>query len=65
MKKKEKKKTPKESYFSGVKAELKKVKWPTFNEMVKYTVATVIFCIVLALFFQGVDLLASYIKGLF
>lgn len=64
-KKKNTKKEQKEGLFHSVKVELSKVKWPTGKEMVKYTFATLIFCIILALFFQGVDLLASFIKGLF
>ncbi len=64
MKKSEKKKVKKDGFFHGVKVELSKVKWPTFSEMVKYTLATVIFCVLLALFFEGVSLLAIYVSEL-
>lgn len=60
-----KNKIKKEGLFSGVWHELDKVKWPTAREMAKYTFATLLFCVLLALFFQGIDLLASFIKGLF
>ena len=37
------KKNNKESYFSGVKAELKKVSWPKFKDILKYTFETIWF----------------------
>ena len=41
--KKSKKKEPKKSYSSEVKAELKKVNWPSKQDLTKYGVATIIF----------------------
>ena len=63
--KKDNKKQPKEKLIPGIKKELKLVKWPTFKEIVKYTIATVIFCIILVLFFEVLNILMAYIKGLF
>lgn len=57
------KKNIKESYFSGVKAELKKVNWPKFKDILKYTFATIIFCLILAGFFSILNLILSLIKG--
>ncbi len=57
------KKNNKESYFSGVKAELKKVSWPKFKDILKYTFATIIFCLILAGFFSILNLILSLIKG--
>ena len=57
------KKNIKESYFSGVKAELKKVNWPKFKDILKYTFATFIFCLILAGFFSILNLILSLIKG--
>ena len=57
------KKNIKESYFSGVKAELKKVNWPKFKDILKYTFATIIFCLILAGFFSILNLIISLIKG--
>ena len=57
------KKDIKESYFSGVKVELKKVNWPKFKDILKYTFATIIFCLILAGFFSILNLILSLIKG--
>ena len=64
-KKKEVSRVPKEKFFTKIKKELKLVKWPTFKEIFKYTVATIVFCIILVLFFEVLNLLMAYIKGLF
>lgn len=64
-KKDKKEKVAKEGYVKGVKKELKMVKWPTVKEIVKYTGATIIFCIILIVFFQCLDIILAYIKGMF
>ncbi len=64
-KKKEKNVKNKEGFFKGIKKELKLVKWPTFKEIIKYTIATIVFCIVLVLFFELLNVIMAYIKGLF
>ena len=57
------KKSDKESYLSGVKSELKKVSWPKFKDILKYTFAAIIFCLILAGFFSILNLILSLIKG--
>ena len=67
-KEKESKKTEKEKkdgYFKQVSKELKKVVWPSVGDIFKYSLAVIIFCVLLCLFFVGIDLIASLIKGLF
>ena len=64
-KKSEPRKEVKQGFFKGVKLELSKVKWPDAKEIVKYTVATLAFCVVLGLFFEGLNVLSTLIKGLF
>lgn len=67
-KKKENKKKntkKKESFFKGIKLELKKVTWPSKKEVLKYSLATLVFCIVVMAFFQLLDLGLSVIKGVF
>lgn len=61
--KKENSKSPKESYLKGVKKEMKLVKWPSFKEVVKYTIATVVLCLVVCGFFLLLNLLLSLVKG--
>ncbi len=52
------------TFFKNVFGELKKVKWPTRKEMVKYTFATVIFICLLSLFFYGITYGMAFIKSL-
>ena len=64
-KKKETKKVQKEGFFKCIRKELKLVKWPSAKEIVKYTIATIIFCIVLVAFFEALNVIMAYVKGLF
>ena len=64
-KKTKEKKVKKESFFVGVRSELSKVKWPTKKDVLKYTIATLVFIIVLVIFFVLLSLLMSVIKGVF
>jgi len=64
-KKKEKNNKPKEKFLVGVKKEMKLVIWPTAKEILKYTLATIIFCIILVIFFEVLNLVMAYVKGLF
>ena len=62
----EKTKKVKESgYFKKVFGELKLVKWPKLNEVLKYTLATIIFCALLCGLFMLLYLLLSVVKGWF
>ncbi len=58
-------KAPKENYFEGVRSELSKVVWPSKKDVLKYTIATIIFILVLVAFFILLNLLMSAIKGAF
>ncbi|MBQ6687131.1 MAG: preprotein translocase subunit SecE [Bacilli bacterium] len=64
-KKATKKVTKKESFFKEVKKELAKVKWPKASEVLKYTIATVVLVLIVIAFFSLLNLLLSFIKGLF
>jgi preprotein translocase SecE subunit len=63
MKKKEK--VTKDSYISQVRSEMKQVIWPSFKTVLKYFLATVILCAIFVVFFMLINLLSSFIKGLF
>lgn len=65
VKKVSKKNVKKESFSKGLQKEMKLVKWPTFKEILKYTVATIILCIVFAAFFIALNVIMAYVKGLF
>ncbi|MDO4341928.1 MAG: preprotein translocase subunit SecE [bacterium] len=63
--KKEKKvKTPKKTYGEEIKAELKKVKWPTKQEMLKYSIAVIVFIVIFGLYFYGLDAFFAWITSL-
>ena len=64
-KKKKTEKVKKEGLAKGIKKEMKLVKWPTAKEIFKYTIATVVFCVVLVAFFEVLNLILAFIKGLF
>ncbi len=51
-------------FFSEVKKELSKVKWPSKNDMVKYSIATISFVIFFAVFFYLIDLAVAFIKSM-
>ena len=40
-------------FLSGVKKEMKKVRWPNKQEMFKYSLATLSFIVIFALFFTA------------
>jgi preprotein translocase subunit SecE len=53
------------NYFKEVKTELKKVTWPSKSTIVNYTIAVVIFSLVMMVFLGGLDLLFSYLLNKF
>ncbi len=52
-------------FCHGVGDEFKKVHWPTKKDMVKYSVATVVFVVFLSLFFYVVDIIFALVHSLF
>ena len=52
-------------FCHGVADEFKKVHWPNKKDMVKYSVATVVFVIFLSLFFYLVDIIFALVHSLF
>ena len=65
MAKAAKKKENKENYFKGVKKEMALVKWPSGKEVFKNTVATIILCVIVCIFFILLNLGLAFIKGWF
>ena len=56
-------KTKKESFFNGIKKEMKLVKWPNVKEVVKYTIATIGFCLIICAFFLLLYFLLTLVVG--
>ena len=52
-------KVKKPGFFKEVINEVKKVKWPSKKDMVKYSIATVVFVIFFALFFWLINFLLT------
>lgn len=49
-------------FFTDVKKESKKVIWTSKKNLVKYSVATLVFMIFICLFFVGIDLIIALIS---
>lgn len=49
-------------FFISVKGEMKKVRWPNKKEMTTYSIATISFIIVFALFFSLTDFILANLK---
>ena len=52
------------NFFKGVKSEMSKVTWPNKKDMVKYTIASLVFIIFFALFFYGIEVLMAWLKSI-
>ncbi len=52
-------------FCHGVKSEISKVHWPSKKELVRYSIATIIFIIFLALFFYLIDIIFAFVQALF
>ena len=52
------------NYLSNVNKELGKVRWSTKKELVTYSIATMIFIVVFALFFMATDYVLLFLRGL-
>ena len=59
------KKAKNDSLFKRVKEDMKEVVWPKAKDVFKYTMATVVLCVIFIVFFLLINLLASFVKGMF
>lgn len=50
-------------YFKGVRKEIGRIRWTTGKELVRYSVTTVSFMLVLGLYFYAIDMLISLIRS--
>ena len=55
----------KKNYFKAVRSEMSKVVWPNKKDLLKYTIATIVFVIILVGFFLLLNLGLSVVKGVF
>lgn len=52
------------SWLKSVRVELSKVTWPSKNEMIKFTIATLVFIIFFATYFSIIINLMAFIKSM-
>ena len=52
-------------FCNGVKSEFHKVHWTSKKDMIKYSIACIIFIIFCSLFFYGIDVVFAFIQSLF
>ena len=52
------------NWFKSVIKEVSKVKWPSKKEMIKYSIATIVFVVFFGLFFYAIELLMALLKSL-
>ena len=50
-------KVKKEGFFKSVRAEFRKVRWPNKKEMIKYSIATIVFVLFFGIFFYLIEVL--------
>ena len=63
--KKSKNTKTKKSYLKAVRSEMSKVIWPKKEDLIKYTIATICFVIIVVGFFLLLNLGLSVVKGVF
>ncbi len=51
-------------FCHGVKSEVKKVRWTNKKDMLKYSIATIVFIVFCSLFFYGIDLVFALVQSL-
>lgn len=52
-------------FCHGVKTEFTKVHWTSKSDMIKYSVATIIFIVFCSLFFYGIDAVFAFFQSVF
>ncbi len=55
----------KKSFLKSVKAEWKKIIWPTPKEVLNYAIVVAVVCAAIAVFVFGLDSLLHFLYGLF
>ena len=64
LKKERKEIGKKDTYIRDVKKEMSMVRWPSAKEVIKYSIASLVFVAFFALFFYGIDAIFALVKDL-
>lgn len=51
-------------FFKGIKSETKTIRWPKAKNMVKYSCVVLMLMLFFGLYFYGLDVLFTFVKGL-
>ena len=52
------------SYFKGVKKEIGRIRWTSGRDLLKYSIATIIFVVFFGLYFYLIDLVVAFLRSL-
>ncbi len=52
-------------FCHGVKGEVKKIRWTSKQDMIKYSIATIVFIIFCSLFFYAIDTIFALVQSIF
>ena len=52
-------------FCNGIKSEFKKVHWTSKKDMIKYSIACIVFIVFCSLFFYLIDVLFAFVQSLF
>ena len=51
-------------YFRGVITETRRIKWTTIKDLIKYSLASVVFVLFFGIYFYGIDWIALLVRSL-
>ncbi len=52
------------SYFKGVKKEIGRIRWTSGKDLLKYSIATIMFVLFFGVYFYLIDLAVAFIRSL-
>lgn len=52
-------------FCHGVKSEAKRIRWTSKQDMIKYSIATIVFIVFCSLFFYGIDTIFALVQSIF
>ena len=50
-------------YFKGIKKEISRIKWTNEKDLLKYSVASIVFVIFFGLFFYAIDFVVAILRS--
>ncbi len=50
-------------YFRGVKKEISRIKWTNKKDLLKYSVASIVFVMFFGVFFYAIDMLVALLRS--